>query len=347
MAFLCIFWLGAWAQIQITSSDLPSAGQSFTVSQSRPQPGWDFLTTGPNHTWNFGQLPPDTQIAVEWKGPWQVIQYSFSCGNASLQALLLKVADSIPTPTFMIRDVYAFLRKSPSQMAVHGVGASVNGIPLTQCYQDADELYLLPLSYGDTDSTTFWLRLNLTTPSGSIIWAQRGYRLHNADGYGQLTTPYGTFSVLRLMRRVRQKDTIYWNGLPFRTSDTSFVELEWLGQGQGIPLLRVQGTMRTIGGVPSFLPASIQFKDTVRTSSLTLRSEKPTIAPNPSRGILQVSLPGAKFEIYNLIGKLMISGEVPQDSTLRLPPTLPEGVYFLKLIHGAKEYWYRFSLMWN
>ncbi|MEN3040766.1 MAG: T9SS type A sorting domain-containing protein [Bacteroidia bacterium] len=347
MHLLGLFGLSAWAQIQITSSDLPSAGQSFTVSQSRPQPNWDFLSTGPNYTWNFDQLPADTQLVVRWQAPWEVPQYIFSCGNASLQALLFKIADSIRTPLFTIRNLYAFLRKSNTKMSIQGIGASLNGIPLTQCYQDEDEIYMLPLSYGRTDSTTFWLRIDLSTPNGNFTLAQRGYRLHHVDGYGQLTTPYGSFTVLRLRRDVHQKDTLYWNGNPIFRTDTSYIELEWLGQGQSIPLLRVQGNLRQIGNNLTLIPAVIQFKDESSSTALSFPSERFILSPNPSHGILRIPTPGASYQICDLTGKVILSDEVPQDGILSLPPTLPDGIYFIKVAYDAQESWYRFSLIWN
>jgi len=337
-----------WAQIQISASDLPAPGSSYTVSQSRPQPGTDFLSTGANFTWDFSQLSADTQLTVEWKSPLQVPQYVLSCGNASFQALFLKIADSIPAPGFTIRDVYAFLRKSNSQFSVQGVGATVNGFPITQCYQDPDEIYMLPMTYQREDSTTFWLRLNLTVPNfGNVTVAQRGYRLHEVDGYGQLTTPYGTFQVLRLRQYVRQRDTVFFNGFEVQRRDTSYIVLEWHGEGQGIPLLRVQGTEQVVGGNSTFVPAIIQFKDNARTAALITGGENISISPNPCRGILHISAHGASFVVYNLIGKPVAEGEVPQDGTVRLPTTLPEGIYFLRLTDRGRTYWHRFALVWQ
>lgn len=342
IAFLAIFGL-AWAQIQIQASDLPSPGANYTVSQSRPRPGGpDFAATGAGYTWDFSQLVADTQFTVEWKSPLQVPQYTLSCGNASLQALFLKVADSFPSQGgISIRDIYAFLRKGSSQMSVTGVGATVNGFPITECYRDPDELYMLPMTYGRTDSTTFWLRLNFTAPFGNVTWAQRGYRLHNVDGHGTVTTPYGTFPCLRLRRYVHQRDTIYFGGIAFQQTDTSYIELEWLGAGQGIPLLRVQG--QQVGS--SFVPAAIQFRDTIRSSNL-LSAEGPLqISPNPAREVLYLSKPGGRYEIYSLIGKRVAEGEVPVDRQIRLPADLPEGVYFLHLRREGSESWHRFVRM--
>jgi len=339
-------WVGftfVWAQIQIQSADLPAAGTEYIFSQSRPRPGLDFLTTGPNHTWDFSQLTADTQLIVQWKNPLQVPQYLFSCGNASFQALLLKIAESLPSQGGVsLRDVYAFLRKGPSKMTVEGVGVSVNGAPLTQCYQDPDEIYVLPLSYGNRDSTTFWLRLTFQVPNlGPVTYVQRGYRIHQVDGYGQITTPYGQFPCLRLRRDVHQKDTVYFQGLYVRQGDTSYTELEWLGTGQGMPLLRVQGNF-VLG---NFVPTTIQYKDNARSSSFSWAFSSVWVGPNPNAGALFIQPPRGTFVVRNLVGEVVLEGEVPADGKVHLPPTLPEGVYFLRLAQDARVSWHRFVLV--
>ena len=341
-----VFFL-AWAcaQIQITASDLPSAGTTYTVSQSRPQPGMDFTATGPNYTWDFSQLPNDTQLTVVWKNSWEVPQYVFSCGNASLQALLLKIADSFPsTGGIAIRDIYAFLRKSNSTLAVHGIGASINNAPITQCYQDPDEVYVLPITYGQRDSTTFWLRISFPAPmGGTITWAQRGYRLHQVDGYGQIQTPYTQKACLRLRQDVHQNDTLYYNGMPFRQGDSSYTEFQWLAQGEGIPLLRVQGNWSGMGG--AFVPVSIQYKNTSSPTALLGGGASVQVTPNPTQGTLWVSPPHGRYLVRNLLGQVVAEGDVSPDGQIRLPTHLPEGVYFLRLTQNSQTTWHRFWLV--
>ncbi|GIV22565.1 MAG: T9SS type A sorting domain-containing protein [Bacteroidia bacterium] len=344
---LGIFFL-AWAcaQIQITASDLPSAGTTYIVSQSRPQPGIDFTATGPNYTWDFSQLPSDTQLTIAWKHVWEAPQYTFSCGNASLQALLLKIADSFPSPGgISIRDIYAFLRKGTSALTVQGIGASVNGLPLTPCYQDPDEVYVLPLTYGQNDSTTFWLRFSFPAPvgGGTITLAQRGYRLHRVDGYGPTQTPYTQKVCLRLRQDVHQKDTLYYNGIPLQQRDSSYTEFQWLAQEEGVPLLRVQGNWSGMGG--AFVPVLIQYKNTLSPTALLGGGSSVRITPNPTQGSLWVSPPHGRYLIRNLLGQMVAEGEVSPEGQIRLPAHLSEGVYFLRLTQNSQTTWHRFWLI--
>ncbi|MCS7162734.1 MAG: T9SS type A sorting domain-containing protein [Bacteroidia bacterium] len=347
------FFLGlGWAQLQLTQADLPNAGEQHIVSQARATLQVDYLATGAGYSWNFAQLSPDTQLRVEWKRPTEVPRYIFNCGNLSFQALLLKLADSLGSfsipgsGTIQARDLYAFLRKSSSEFAVNGIGVTLNGLPITSCYRDPDEVYVLPMQYGRRDSTTFWVRFDFAAPGGSqITLSQRGYRIHQVDGYGTVTTPLGTFSCLRLRQDVRQWDTLFFNGLPMQRRDTSYTLLEWLGREQGVPLVRVQGTFQ----MNRFFPTLVQYKDTLRsTRSPTATAAPftfPTLQPNPTRGVLYIPLPGARYILRNVIGQVIGEGEIPPEGKILLSSTLPSGVYYLQLFYEGRENWQRFVFL--
>ncbi len=334
-----------WAQVTITESDLPAPGSFYSLGQARPTPSTDYTLTGAGYTWDFSGLRADTHLISEFKRISDVPQYSFSCGNWQFwQSILLKIADSVVNPAFTIRDLYGFLSKTSNWFRVEGVGATVNGLPLTFCYNDPDEIYVLSVDYGDRDSTTFYLRIDFQSPggggfpAGTITFAQRGYRIHEVDGYGTVQIPFGTFSCLRLKRKVFQRDTVYFNGMPIQRRDTTYWELEWLAPGQGVPLLQVTGGY--VGG--SFVAASVRFRDTTAASSLGAEVSPggPVIGPNPTNGVLQVSTIGASYQLYDIAGRLVQQGVIPSDGRLLLSGSLQNGVYFLRLRQQGRE-WYR------
>jgi hypothetical protein len=92
---------------------------------------------------------------------------------------------------------------------------------------------------------------------GTVAIVQRGYRIHEVDGYGQVQIPLGTYDCLRLKRKVYQRDSVYFNGFPVQSRDTTYYELEWLGQGKGIPLVRAAGNWM----MGNFVAASVVFQD--------------------------------------------------------------------------------------
>jgi len=330
-----------WAQITIEDADLPSPGRNYEVGSTRPTNSFNFDATGTNFTWNFSMLRADTHLVSEWKGVGSVPQYSFSCGNWQFwQSILLKVADSVPNSPLSIRNVYAFLSKTNTHLRVEGVGLTVNNVPLTFCYQDPDETYVLPLNYGDRDSTTFHLRAQLSTPQGTVTLAQRGYRIHQVDGYGSIQIPLGTYNCLRLKRKNYQRDTVYFNGLPVQRRDTTYYELEWLAKNQGVPLLRVSGNYVS----NNFVPAQIIFRDSIQASALPMSESHVAVGPNPTNGILRLPKGEGRYILYDLTGRLFQEGPWPSDGHLRLPEHLPNGIYFLRLQGPRTESYHRLIL---
>ena len=332
-----------WGQITIQNTDLPSPGTTYSFGQARPNPALDFATTGAGYTWDFSELRADTHLFSEWKSINSVPSYAFSCGNWQFwQSLLLKIADSIPTPIGTFRNVYAFLSKTNSHMRIEGLGVTFNGMPLASCYSDPDELYVLPLTYGDRDSTTFRLQLEFQVPNppGTVAIVQRGYRIHEVDGYGQVQIPLGTYDCLRLKRKIYQRDSVFFNGFPLQSRDTTYYELEWLGQGKGIPLVRATGNY-TMG---QFVAASVSFQDSMAASSLQEAGRSWVVGPNPTMGVLYLPREGGSYAVYDLTGRLWQDGPWPADGRLVLSPAMPPGVYFLRLRREGKESFHRFIL---
>ncbi len=343
MRWVVTFLAFLWGQITIQNSDLPSPGSTYSFGQARPNPSLDYADTGVGYTWDFSGLRADTHLLSEWKSISSVPQYGFSCGNWQVwQSLLLKIADSILTPIGTLRSVYAFLSKTNNHMRIEGLGVTFNGLPLTFCYSDPDEIYVLPLDYGDRDSTTFRLRIELQAPNqpGTIAIVQRGYRIHEVDGYGRVQIPLGIYDCLRLKRKTYQRDSVFFNGFPFQSRDTTYYELEWLGQGKGIPLVRATGNY-TMG---QFVASSVSFQDSMAASSLLEGGRSWVVGPNPTTDVLYLPREGVSYAVYDLTGRLWQEGPWPADGRLVLSPAMSAGVYFLRLRRGGRESFHRFIL---
>ncbi|MCS6790479.1 MAG: hypothetical protein NZ580_05830 [Bacteroidia bacterium] len=338
---LWIFLL-SWAQVQITAADLPTPRSTYYVAQSRQSRNVDFTATGAGYDWDFRSLRADTILPLEWKSPIQAPEFAFSCGNASLQALLLKLQDSLFSfSNVQVRDLHAFFRKSTSQLTLTGVGVKVNGFPSTTCHIDPDEVYNLPLTQGRFDSTTFYFRLSFTLPSPpvNVVYASRGYRLHRVDGHGQVQTPSFQAQCLRLRRDTYQKDTVYVGGLPFARIDTSYTDFEWLAQGQGIPLLRVTGTWSQASGTPTFQPAIIQYKTTQPTSLAYSGSLSIFLHPNPAQHYVCGTPAGAAYHLYDGLGRVIATGHASAEGYIYFPEPLAPGAYMLRMVWRENEAW--------
>src|SRR6185295_16658519 len=109
-----------------------------------------------------------------------------------------------------------------------------------------DTIYHFPLTYGTIDSSYSGYTLKL--PS-LVYFHNSSFRHNEADGWGSLTTPYGTFDVVRVKTTIMAHDSIYIDTLlnfGFAIDAPAEIDYKWIGKGQGEPLLQIN---TTLGGV--------------------------------------------------------------------------------------------------
>jgi hypothetical protein len=93
------------------------------------------------------------------------------------------------------------------------------------------------MNYGQTWSSDAGFTLSL--PGTGYISRQKN-RTSEVDGWGTLTTPFGSFQTLRVKSIIAEHDSIYIDSLGWGYGlDRTITEYKWLGNDQGIPLLQV------------------------------------------------------------------------------------------------------------
>ncbi|NJN78160.1 MAG: T9SS type A sorting domain-containing protein [Saprospiraceae bacterium] len=215
-----------------------------------------YVVTGANLTWDFSHLEPTGQTVDHYKPSLQTPYAGFFFGLNRYGKL---EADSIGFGQFQFKDVYRYYKNSASKFEIEGVGMKYSGFPIPSYYADADELYQFPLDYNDFDSSTFSYTLNLLT-LGTLQTI--GYRLNTVDGWGQVTTPYGTFNALRITTDVVSRDSIALGGLFGFGFDNHQREVKWFANGEGYPVMQVSGAV-TNG---QFNPNTVTYRDSFRVT---------------------------------------------------------------------------------
>lgn len=224
------------AQIIVTSSDMPSAGQSFTVSLSYDLQSYNFQETGNDFTWNFQDMESLMQIEPNYITVNQTpnIFWLFFLGSANL---VLEIDELSLIPGVEIENGYQFFNKTTSKYSDVGLGLIINGIPLPLKFSNADVVYEFPMNPGYNKTSN--ANLSQTIPSIGHITVQRE-RVTVVDGWGTLNTPYGSFQTLRLKSNVTEYDSIYVDTLGQGYAvNRDYIEYKWLGNGRGLPLLTV------------------------------------------------------------------------------------------------------------
>jgi hypothetical protein len=241
-------------------------------------------------------------------------------------------------PGLEVADPYFFYKKSSSSYNDVGFAVTINSIPLPIKYDTPDVLYKFPMAFGNADSSNSGFQLGV--PDLGYAGIDRK-RVNHVDGWGALTTPFGTFNTIRLKSQVFETDTIYIDSISFGTTiQRNYTEYKWLGNGFDAPLLQV---------TEEGLLVTVSYLDSLR--DITLDIEKPEIAkselhisPNPvsMQANISISNPEAGFvnlSVYNISG-IKVAGlfnERMNQGTKILSfyvsdYQLKSGVFFLKMV---------------
>ncbi len=224
----------------LTATHFPGSGDTLRYSVAQLSSVGNYTQTGTNFNWNFGGLLPISQGVRSYK-PAFLTNYAFFFSFQDFGEL---IADQLAIGPLVIEDYYNFYRKQTNPInayIVDGAGMTFSNVPVPSYYTDKDELYKLPISYPQYDSTTF----RFSTPSTTllpIVYSKTGYRITQVDGWGTITTPYGTAPCIRIITTQFSRDSIKTAFLPLAINNFQR-SYQWLTTTSKIPFLEVNGNL--------------------------------------------------------------------------------------------------------
>jgi hypothetical protein len=341
------------AQITITKSDMPDTGDNIVVSMTGNFSNANPATTGPNHTWNFSFLSPDSQKVDSFVAVTSTpFAYQFYFNNIVMYPNhKASYASPVFTPNFIpqftVEDVYDFYKELTTEYSYVGFGAKINSVPASVKYDSIDVIYNFPVDYGNSDSC--WSKFGFSVPNYGY-YGQERHRVNTVDGWGTLITPYGSFQALRVKSVIEATDTVYNAsfGFGFTTPRPTQVEYKWLGQGSKIPLLQVNTQINFSNEVIT----GIFYKDSLRNTSIAetgLSDILFSVYPNPAQEAAIIAYiadepADVRIEALDITGRLVRqikNGTVDQGAHSAHFDVrgLPPGVYLIRIaIKGSAAY---------
>jgi len=231
-------------QAVFNSSQYAAIGDLF-YNTSASELTLDYESTGTNFNWNFAALTGTSQTELQFRNPtstgflWLFI---YNTNNTNLSSTTNETPTlNIPGQVVGITAANNYYKKSTADLKQTGSAYKVdyNGtqIPITNQYADSDIIYHFPIQYGNTDTDNSAYTIDIPTllhQENTLV------RTNEVDGWGSLTTPYGSFSnVLRMKTTLVSNDSIalLGTGLP-RTIRTTR-ELKWFDTTKKQPVLVV------------------------------------------------------------------------------------------------------------
>ncbi len=344
LPLFCFLVIGVNAQITIDNTDMPSVNDTFRYSIDNSLSGINPSATGTNFTWNFSSLAAEQQRLDEYvpvsSTPFAYQFYfnnNFSYPNHKAD-YAVKGRD-VSAGVINVKDVYNYYKNSSAEYSWVGYGAEVNSVPTSSRNVPVDINYTFPLNYGNT---LYNYAENGENIPGIGYYGQKINRYDTADGWGSLTTPFGTFSTLRVKSTQYITDTVYSSqfNAGFQFPRPAQIQYKWLAKGEGVPLLiftEVAGQL------------TCEYRDTYRAvPGVGVKEYTPisevSVYPNPSvNKALYVNIDSEtreeiEIKILDFSGKLIVGERVSlekgRNTTQLNIEQLASGVYFVQLLNN-------------
>jgi len=321
--------LGLSAQVSITSTNMPSSGDTFRYVMTQPLAFQSQLQqTGANKTWNFNTTDKNLTMLDEYKSSLKT-PYAFFFFNTTGKLL----ADTLGLAQFQLKDVYQFFKKTSTKYQVEGIGfkLSLTPLPLAGNYSEEDVLFNFPLEYGNRDSNGF--SVSISIPSiGS--YKQSGYRITEVVGHGTSIIVNDTFDCLMLKTTAYGYDSIQTLfasfGVPFERT-----EYLWMSPDFAAPLASISGN--TVAG--NFVPTQSRYMNFEPkapsgggggggTGWSDNPDWNPQFYPNPANDQVFLGDKVLQASVHDLSGRQLVSAKLATSMEIK---SLASGVYLLRL----------------
>lgn len=330
-----------FSQISITSANLPAVNDTLRISKAVIDQTLDFQTTGANQTWDFSNLQFNGQKLNEYKpvsGTGMLIQIVFGTFAPEIYHASYYVATDLPLNNLppqlpiTIKDACQFYKLTPDSMTMVGLKLSINNQEVPAKSDTIEVKYHFPIEFGDAHTSRGATKLNLN-PIYDGKWSQHRYRETEVDGWGTITTPYGTFNSLRIHHRILETDSFYvsfsgfgtWINIPVPESH----EYEWRVLEEKEPILLVKTSM--VQGTENITAVEYRNEFTVGLDEKELLV---ALYPNPVQDLLVVASeqPFDTFSIFGTDGKEILSAALPAASQQLIDvSSLKKGTYLIRL----------------
>jgi hypothetical protein len=343
--------LASTAQIVITSADMPNANDSLYMSTANSVGTHVPAETGANFNWDYSDLKPVLQQSEKFLAPgkfpglYNLIFNAFTTTYGKNNPLFT----AMNIPGIKIDAAFDFFKESTTSLNQIGVGFQINSIPLPFIYKHPDVMYKFPMNYQNTDSCDF--DFGLAVP-GYGYYGQSGHRHNFVDGWGELKTPSGTYTTLRVVSLVDITDTIYiqqsdTTGFGFPIKRPTRYEYKWFAAGSKIPVLEIDG----IAGKTAPI-YTVAFIDTLRSDVIHVGIDENEgeasafqVYPNPSEEQFNLSYnvnsrSAVKISLLDVLGKelMLLVNETQNTGTQKVivnVATLPAGIYLVNIHCGT------------
>lgn len=339
--------LTAGSQITVTQSDFPSGGDTAMISVSDAIM-LDLTTTGANAVWDYSNLHISQQrIDTFFNLSTASFLYQAQFNNGFTEPEYLSDYYSnlvgfdlggVGGMGVTIEKPVGFVKIGSSKYENVGIGIKLNGYEVPMAMDSIDIEFELPINYSDSWADYSYINVDMN-PAFNAIFIRHQNRNSIVDGWGQITTKFGTFDVLRVKSLVTVTDSVNidlgfgstWFELP--TPDQ--IEYTWISNGNKVPILKV--VTQDIAGTET--PTRVEFKDQQRNLLGVEENDNLNnfIYPNPANGLVSINLGqnNAGLTIYTISGEIVYQAQNVNGTITLDAGAWTSGAYIVKVINES------------
>lgn len=344
------------AQITISQNDFANAGDTARMTVAVWNPLLDFGATGTNYTWDFSSLQWQSQYIDTFLNPLFINPiYNLAFSNIPFnpyRSNIGKRADNtlttLPLLSSIFTDGYNFYYKSQPSYIQKGIGMRISGFPTGIPMTHPDTIYRFPMNYGDVDSS--WSDFTVRVPQLGT-YSHKQHRTDKVDGWGIITTPFGTFNVLRHVTEIRGSDSLYVDTLNsgFKIDNDIQREYKWFTNGEKEPILQINTQAGILNQFQNFeFVTKIFYRDSVRfppipTGIVNAANDEIQfqVFPNPATNNFIVLSPTNNAEqslqITDISGRIIFKKQNLEASENIDASGWSRGIYFVTVRSGNKQ----------
>jgi hypothetical protein len=328
LLLITVIYAISYSQITLDGSDMPAVGDYIPRKSDTmtllPGPGG----SGPNQTWNFTAL--SNYVISENTNVVSVA--STPNGNQFGNSNLAMTNDNAS---------YLYFNATPSTFSTQGFSGDLLGTGVINAVFNPDlTLHQFPRTFGSSFNDAYGI--DVTVPGTAInpllsqIHFKRFSMVHDTtDAWGQITTPNGTYDVLRIHTTEIFSDSIWaqpifpptWS-LVSTSTDTTH-SYSWVGKGGKLAIAEM--SFDTLG-----MPKIFKWTELPGIGvGLVTKNLGAEVFPNPTSQYLTVCVPDQydqlPFQILDASGRKVSEGAIDSPKyTINLEGVCA-GVYCLKI----------------
>jgi hypothetical protein len=324
----------------LDQSDFADGGDTVRMSTTSDF-NVDFSSTGANWTWDFSSLVAESQTLLDFtdmsSAPFIVNIIYGPFAAPEYQATYFMPNDDIPLDQaggilpVNITDIFQYSKVDASKITSLGYAMSVDGTDIPFKSDTIETRYEFPMMYQNTYTSNGYTNMDLN-PIQDIIWRQSRTRDVEVDGWGTMSTPYGTFQTLRVKHTITETDSIYidlfggpiWIPLPI---PDSYI-YEWWTNGEKEAILRIETS--AFGG--NEVVTGVEFRDDFDPSLASIKEEIVEVEVYPNPVVNELHIKGfdadTQYSIVDANGAVILQGRIDASQTVAVD-ALAKGQYML------------------